>query len=211
MANADPTSLSQATLPAANRALLLATLAFAACFSVWTLYAVMGIALQQQLALSATQYGILLAAPILSGAILRLPLGILADRVSSRTLWLYQMLAVIPTDLVDAAGLLGDVELPVALVGTSYSANPAWNFAGALRQHLQRDLSNHAEDGQGPIVPMLKYLQSEEFKNSPPQLVIWEFPERYLPMANDLEGFDPAWIATLKSSNKQRLASSHSH
>ena len=111
----------------------------------------------------------------------------------------------------DATGLLGDVELPVALVGTSYSANPAWNFAGALRQHLQRDLSNHAEDGQGPIVPMLKYLQSEEFKNSPPQLVIWEFPERYLPMANDLDDFDPAWIATLKSNSKQRLASSHSH
>jgi alginate O-acetyltransferase complex protein AlgJ len=111
--------------------------------------------------------------------------------------------------LDNAAALLGEVELPVALVGTSYSANPAWNFAGALRQHLKRDLSNHAEDGQGPIVPMLKYLQSDEFKNTPPQLVIWEFPERYLPMANDLDDFDPAWIATLKSHNsKQRLASS---
>jgi alginate O-acetyltransferase complex protein AlgJ len=128
-----------------------------------------------------------------------------ADQLQQR-----QTHAAQPQD--DAAGLLGDVELPVALVGTSYSANPAWNFAGALRQHLQRDLSNHAEDGQGPIVPMLKYLQSDEFKNTPPQLVIWEFPERYLPMANDLDGFDPDWIATLKSHNgKQRLASSHNH
>jgi NNP family nitrate/nitrite transporter-like MFS transporter len=100
MAQPAPTTLIQATLPDANRALLLATLAFAACFSVWTLYAAMGIALQQQLDLSATGYGILLAAPILSGAILRLPLGILADRVSSRTLWLYQMLAVIPALLL---------------------------------------------------------------------------------------------------------------
>lgn len=100
MAQPAPTTLIQATLPDANRALLLATLAFAACFSVWTLYAAMGIALQQQLDLSATEYGILLAAPILSGAILRLPLGILADRVSSRTLWLYQMLAVIPALLL---------------------------------------------------------------------------------------------------------------
>ncbi|MBZ9611847.1 MFS transporter [Rheinheimera maricola] len=100
MAHPAPTTLTQATLPDANRALLLATLAFAACFSVWTLYAAMGIALQQQLELSATEYGILLAAPILSGAILRLPLGILADRVSSRTLWLYQMLAVIPALLL---------------------------------------------------------------------------------------------------------------
>ena len=94
------TTLKQATLPGANRALLLATLAFAACFSVWTLYAAMGISLQQQLGLSATEYGILLAAPILSGAVLRLPFGILADRISSRRLWLYQMLAVIPALLL---------------------------------------------------------------------------------------------------------------
>jgi len=120
------------------------------------------------------------------------------------------------TRLADEAGgadaLFADSDIPVALVGTSYSANPNWNFAGALRQHLQRDLSNHAEDGQGPIVPMLKYLQSDELKNAAPQLVIWEFPERYLPMANDLSNFDPAWIAELKShSSKQRLASSNSH
>ena len=94
------TSLSQATLNGANRALLLATLAFAACFSVWTLYAVMGLQLQQQLELSATEYGFLLAAPILTGAVLRIPLGILADRVSARLLWLYQMLAVIPALLL---------------------------------------------------------------------------------------------------------------
>ncbi|WP_445426620.1 MFS transporter [Alishewanella sp. HL-SH06] len=94
------TSLSQATLNCANRALLLATLAFAACFSVWTLYAVMGLQLQQQLELSATEYGFLLAAPILTGALLRIPLGILADRISARLLWLYQMLAVIPALLL---------------------------------------------------------------------------------------------------------------
>lgn len=100
MAHAVPTTLARATLPDANRALVLATLAFAACFSVWTLYAVMGIPLQHQLQLSATEYGILLAAPIFSGAVLRLPLGILADRFSSRRLWLYQMLAVIPALLL---------------------------------------------------------------------------------------------------------------
>ncbi|WP_300656123.1 alginate O-acetyltransferase [Pseudomonas sp.] len=120
------------------------------------------------------------------------------------------------TQAADAAGgadaLFADSDMPVALVGTSYSANPNWNFSGALRQHLQRDLSNHAEDGQGPILPMLKYLQSDEFANATPQLVIWEFPERYLPMANDLSSFDQAWITDLKSnSSQQRLASSHSH
>ena len=112
----------------------------------------------------------------------------------------------------DAAALFADSELPVALVGTSYSANPNWNFAGALRQHLQRDLSNHAEDGQGPIVPMLRYLQSDELNNAPAQVVIWEFPERYLPMANDFSDFDAAWLAELKnSSTQQHLASRSRH
>ena len=35
MEHATPTTLAQATLPGANRALLLATLAFAACFSTF--------------------------------------------------------------------------------------------------------------------------------------------------------------------------------
>ena len=106
---------------------------------------------------------------------------------------------------VDA--LFADSEMPVALVGTSYSANPNWNFAGALREHLQRDLSNHAEDGQGPMLPMLRYLQSDELNDAPAQVVIWEFPERYLPMANDFSDFDATWLADLKSSTrKQRLA-----
>lgn len=111
-----------------------------------------------------------------------------------------------------ADALFSDSEMPVALVGTSYSANPAWNFAGALRQHLQRDLSNHAEDGQGPLVPMLKYLHSDELQDAPPQLVIWEFPERYLPMSNDLSAFDAQWLSALKQpSGNRRLAASDRH
>lgn len=100
--------------------------------------------------------------------------------------------------------LFAEQDLPVALVGTSYSADPAWNFDGALRQHLQRDLSNHAEEGGGPLVPMLKYLQSEDFAQHPPQLVIWEFPERYLPLAGDLDEFDPQWLAALRNDGEHQ-------
>ncbi|WP_095154558.1 alginate O-acetyltransferase [Pseudomonas sp. Irchel 3E13] len=108
--------------------------------------------------------------------------------------------------------LFADKQIPVALVGTSYSANPNWNFLGALQQALRSDVANYAEDGHGPVLPMLKYLQSDEFKNSPPQVVVWEFPERYLPIKNDLSGFDPHWIAQLKKTRNthQELAlSSH--
>jgi alginate O-acetyltransferase complex protein AlgJ len=105
--------------------------------------------------------------------------------------------------------LFANNDIPVALVGTSYSANPHWNFLGALQQSLHSDVVNYAEDGHGPILPMLKYLQTDAFKNSPPQVLIWEFPERYLPMKNDLSEFDPHWIADLKKSsdtNNQNLA-----
>ncbi|MBC3413274.1 alginate O-acetyltransferase [Pseudomonas sp. SWRI107] len=98
--------------------------------------------------------------------------------------------------------LFADTQIPVALVGTSYSANPHWNFLGALQQALHSDVANYAEDGHGPLLPMLKYLQSDAFKNAPPQVVVWEFPERYLPMKNDLSSFDPQWIAQLKNSRK---------
>jgi len=111
----------------------------------------------------------------------------------------------------EAAGgdaLFADSDIPVGLVGTSYSANPHWNFLGALRESLHSDVVNYAEEGHGPILPMLKYLQSDGFKNSPPQVLVWEFPERYLPMKNDLSGFDPAWVAELKKSqdSNQNLA-----
>jgi alginate O-acetyltransferase complex protein AlgJ len=105
--------------------------------------------------------------------------------------------------------LFANDDIPVALVGTSYSANPHWNFLGALQQALHSDVVNYAEDGHGPILPMLKYLQTDAFKNSPPQVLIWEFPERYLPMKNDLSEFDPKWVANLKKSsdsNTQNLA-----
>lgn len=106
------------------------------------------------------------------------------------------------------ADLFSDEQIPVALVGTSYSADPSWNFDGALREALMSDLTNHAESGRGPMLPMLKYLQSADLREHPPQVVIWEFPERYLPVANDLSDFDPKWITRLKAAHqdKQQLA-----
>jgi len=78
------------------RALSLATLAFAACFSVWTLYSIIGIELKSSLNLTATEFGLLLASPIFTGAIFRVPVGFLAERVSCRNLFFWQMLLAVP-------------------------------------------------------------------------------------------------------------------
>lgn len=114
----------------------------------------------------------------------------------------------VATDAQGDDALFADNSVAVGLVGTSYSANPNWNFVGALKQALHSDVVNYAEDGHGPILPMLKYLQTDAFKSSPPQVLIWEFPERYLPAHNDLGEFDPKWIAELKkaSESQQNLA-----
>lgn len=85
------------------------------------------------------------------------------------------------TEGAAAGDLFGDSAAPrIALVGTSYSANPDWNFAGALKQQLGEDLSNEARDGVGPFKPMDDYLAGRDFAQAPPQLLIWEIPERYL-------------------------------
>ncbi|WP_144392750.1 MFS transporter [Pleionea sediminis] len=80
----------------ARRVLILATLAFAANFSVWTLYAVMGIQIKETLGLSSTEFGLLLASPMLTGALLRFPVGLLCEYYSCRKLFLWQMLLIVP-------------------------------------------------------------------------------------------------------------------
>ncbi|CAI8995931.1 putative alginate O-acetylase AlgJ [Pseudomonas chlororaphis] len=100
--------------------------------------------------------------------------------------------------------LFADNEVPVALVGTSYSANPNWNFVGALKEALHSDVVSYAEDGHGPVLPMLSYLKSDAFKNSPPQVLIWEFPERYLPVNNEIGDADPQWVAELKQAGARQ-------
>ncbi|EGG99924.1 Nitrate/nitrite transporter [gamma proteobacterium IMCC2047] len=79
-----------------GRALTLSTLAFAANFSVWILYAVLGLELEEKLSLSVTQLGIFFAAPMLTGALFRIPAGILADRYNPKHLYTAQMLLVAP-------------------------------------------------------------------------------------------------------------------
>lgn len=103
-------------------------------------------------------------------------------------------LAVPRTEPVAASGpgsspgqdLLADAPAPeVVLVGTSYSANPLWNFTGALQEAFGEDVVSYATPAHGPFLPMLEYLDSADFAGRAPRLVIWEMPERYLPMRDD--------------------------
>ena len=83
-----------------------------------------------------------------------------------------------PTEGLSAASLFGDVELPLVLVGTSFSADPRWSFADALKTAFAMDVVNYADPGEGPMAPMRAWLETGA--SPPPKVLVWEFPERYL-------------------------------
>ena len=78
------------TRPQQHRALGLSTLAFTLCFAVWTIFSIIGIRIAEDLGLSDTQLGLLMATPILTGSISRLFLGIWTDRYGGR--WVFGIL-----------------------------------------------------------------------------------------------------------------------
>ena len=70
------------------------TLAFTVNFAVWTMFSVLGIKIKEELALNETEFGLLVATPILTGSLVRLPLGVLTDRYGGRIVFFLQMIVV---------------------------------------------------------------------------------------------------------------------
>ena len=120
----------------------------------------------------------------MQGDLLRfLPLSPLFDNLmpTAESVDIYQTYAAEEDFLLalDMSEELGEV----VLLGTSFSADRRWNFDGALKQALTVDVQNLAEQGQGPIVPMADFLKDQLPAATNLKLVIWEIPERYLPVA----------------------------
>lgn len=76
-----------------NRALWLSTLAFTVCFAIWTIFSIIGIEIKKELALNDTQFGLLVATPILTGSLIRLFLGIWTEQYGGRIVFTLVMLA----------------------------------------------------------------------------------------------------------------------
>ena len=95
---------SRAVGRGATSVLVSSTLAFTVCFAVWMMFAVLGIPLKQQLGLSETQFGLLAATPVLTGSLVRVPLGIWTDRYGGRIVLFVLMLStVVPIWLMSYA------------------------------------------------------------------------------------------------------------
>ncbi|MHA6323816.1 nitrate/nitrite transporter [Roseivivax sp. CAU 1753] len=75
-----------------NRALGLSTVAFTACFAVWTIFSIIGVGIKSELGLNEAQFGLLVATPILTGSISRLFLGVWTEKYGGRLVFTAQML-----------------------------------------------------------------------------------------------------------------------
>ncbi len=87
-----------------NIVLISSTIAFTVCFMVWMMFAVLGIPIQKALNLNDTQFGLLAATPVLTGSLVRLPLGMMTDKYGGRIVFFVLMIAtVIPIFLMGYA------------------------------------------------------------------------------------------------------------
>lgn len=76
-----------------TRALSLTTIAFTACFAVWTIFAIIGVQIKEEMGLNETEFSLLIGTPILTGSLIRLFLGIWADQYGGRPILLTVMLS----------------------------------------------------------------------------------------------------------------------
>ena len=76
--------------------LIVSTLAFTTCFMVWMMFGVIGIPLKKTLGLNATEFGLLTATPVLTGSLIRVPLGIWTDRYGGRIVMTVLMALTVP-------------------------------------------------------------------------------------------------------------------
>ena len=67
-----------------SRHLALGTISFAICFAAWGLISAFAPAFRQQFHLSASETALLVAVPVLLGALARIPMGMLTDRFGGR-------------------------------------------------------------------------------------------------------------------------------
>ncbi|HET9208528.1 MAG TPA: nitrate/nitrite transporter [Burkholderiaceae bacterium] len=76
--------------------LAVSTLGFTVCFMVWMMFGVIGIPIKKALNLNATEFGLLTATPVLTGSLIRVPLGIWTDRFGGRIVMTILMALTVP-------------------------------------------------------------------------------------------------------------------
>ena len=103
-----------------------AFLHFDLSFMIWVLLGALGVSISESLGLSAAQKGLMVAIPILSGSLMRIPLGLLSDRFGGRRVGIAMLLALFVPLLVGwragtSLGVLIGVGLMLGVAGASFA------------------------------------------------------------------------------------------
>jgi alginate biosynthesis protein AlgX len=117
------------------------------------------------------------------GSLQRAALELCEQRYPKEPFKLYQTVAA-------GEDLFGDfLEPQIVLVGTSNSKGSLnFNFDGFLAHYVGASVTNKAMSGGGFGQALKDYLGSEDFRQSPPKVLVWEMPGYY--SLNDQAFFD---------------------
>ncbi|MFZ5708700.1 MAG: nitrate/nitrite transporter [Pseudomonadota bacterium] len=125
-----PSTVATASRADQKRALALSTIAFTTCFAVWTIFSIIGVAIKAELGLNDTQFGLLVATPILTGSLTRIFLGVWTEKYGGRLVFSGQMLlAALATwalTLADSYIMYLVAALGVGLAGGSFIIGVAY-------------------------------------------------------------------------------------
>ncbi|HBR97961.1 MAG TPA: MFS transporter, partial [Gammaproteobacteria bacterium] len=109
---------------------IMSTVAFTVCFMIWMMFAVIGIPIKELLGLNETQFGILIATPVLTGSLTRLPLGMWTDKYGGRLVFFVLMMSiVIPIWMIAYANAFWQflvIGLFVGVAGGSFTVGIAY-------------------------------------------------------------------------------------
>lgn len=122
-----------------NRALFLSTFAFTVCFAVWTIFSIIGVRIKEEYGLSESQFGLLVATPVLTGSISRIFLGVWTEQFGGRILLPLQMITTsVAVWLLTYATSFGQIllaALGLGLAGGSFIIGVAYVSRWFDRKH----------------------------------------------------------------------------
>ncbi|WP_034343690.1 nitrate/nitrite transporter [Deinococcus misasensis] len=116
--------------PNPSKVVIASTSGFTILFAVWVMFAIIGIPLQKELNLTDAQFALLTAVPVLTGSLLRLPVGILADKFGGKNVFtVLTLLTSIPLFILPFAAsynLILTLAFFVGLAGVSFAIGNSW-------------------------------------------------------------------------------------
>ena len=203
--------------PGPTRQLILGTLSFAICFAAWGLISAFAPRFRELFHLTATETALLVAVPVLLGALLRIVTGMLADRFGGRVIFAILMIVVAApayiVPLVPSYQKLLVVAFFLGIAGSSFAVGvgfvsrwfPPEKQGGALGIYGLGNIGQSAAVFLGPLLAATAGWQNI-FRGMAALLILWGVAF-YLLARNSPKTVRPAGFgAMLQLLSRERLS-----